>query len=394
MAGDSATITTGGANGVTLDIDPTLDSFTMNSAAKSLSITGRTITVNGPSTIDAGLVLLNSSTWTGTGKVGLNDKAVLVATGSSSIPNMQDVAGRLTVTGTKMDGASLTNANTNLVIVGTLTLNTDAAGKQTVLTPGRFFLNAGNTTFQGTNGSLALNATISNQGSMAVNANTAIQGQKDGVHINQKSGRITIAKDTILTFTGQSLQNLGTIQGNGVLDVRQLTSVNPKGVVNSGFLKPGSSPGTLTINGDYTQVAAGGTLAIEIDGAAFDPLGSTDYSRLVVNGSALLDGLLDVTIGGGFTPQPSDVFTILTSTSGLDGFFENALPPSGSNIGFLSTDRGSFEVVYNESATGAGSVVLRQFSAVPGPTTLLLLASGFAALVLMREFRSKVSSDP
>jgi len=103
MAGDSATITTGGANGVTLDIDPTLDSFTMNSAAKSLSITGRTITVNGPSTIDAGLVLLNSSTWTGTGKVGLSDKAVLVATGSSSIPNMQDVAGRLTVTGSQPD---------------------------------------------------------------------------------------------------------------------------------------------------------------------------------------------------------------------------------------------------------------------------------------------------
>jgi len=171
-----------------------------------------------------------------------------------------------------------------------------------------------------------------------------------------------------------------------------LSSVNPKGVINSGFLKPGSSPGVLTINGDYTQVVGGGTLASEINGPRFDPLGTTDYSRLVVNGSGSLDGLLAVTIGGGFTPQPTDTFTILTSTSGLDGFFENALPPTGSNVGFLSTDSGSFEVVYNESPTGPGTVVLEGFQPVPEPTTLLLVGTAMTVLGLAARWKRRRQS--
>lgn len=392
MAGDTATITTGGANGISLDIDPTLDSFTMNSAAKSLTITGHTITVTGPSTVDAGFIQLNSSRWASAAApnaLQVNANARLVATGDSSIANLGILKGRLTVTGTNTDGATLTIGK-GFLNDGNVTLNTDAASKQTILTAGGNapnFVNTGTVTFQGTAGSLKVvgelvNGSATMVGSMAVNANTTIEGQMGDIHQNNVKGTITIAKDTSLTFTGQSLRNFGTIQGNGTLDVRQLSSVNPKGVINSGFLKPGSSPGILTINGDYTQVAGGGTLAIEINGPRFDPLGTTDYSRLVVNGSGSLDGLLAVTIGGGFTPQPTDTFTILTSTSGLDGFFENALPPTGSNVGFLSTDSGSFEVVYNESPTGPGSVVLEEFQPVPEPTTLLLVGTAMTVLGL------------
>ena len=88
MAGDTATIAAGGANGISLDIDPTLDSFTMNSAGKSLSITSHTITVNGPSTVDAGFIQLNNGAWAGTGALTLNQNARLSATGNSSITKL------------------------------------------------------------------------------------------------------------------------------------------------------------------------------------------------------------------------------------------------------------------------------------------------------------------
>ena len=187
MAGDTATITTGGANGISLDIDPTLDSFTMNSAAKSLTITGHTITVTGPSTVDAGFIQLNSSRWASAAApnaLQVNANARLVVTGDSSIANLSILKGRLTVTGTNTDGATLTIGN-GFLNDGNVTLNTDAASKQTILTAGGNapnFVNTGTVTFQGTAGSLKVvgelvNGSATMVGSMAVNANTTIEGQ-------------------------------------------------------------------------------------------------------------------------------------------------------------------------------------------------------------------------
>ncbi len=386
MAGDSATITTGGSNGISLDIDPTLDSFTMNSAAKSLSITGHTITVNGPSTVDAGLIQLSNGAWAGTGTLSLNQNAVLSATGSSSIMKLDTLKGRLTVTGTKADGAALTIGNLVFTNGGTVTLNSDAAGKETILTVSPVLINSSGSsvTFQGTNGALRVRGTIRNEGSLVVNANTTIQGNPDFSN-HQNPGTITIAKDTILTFIGLSLQNSGTIQGKGTLDARQLTAVNPKGVINSGFLKPGSSPGIFTINGAYTQMSQG-VLDIEIDGPLLtNPItNDTDYSQLVVTGSVELDGLLNVDLR--FIPDPSTTFDVLAAQGGLEGMFSNA-----SSI--LETPLGTFDVSYLGSPSSPSIVRLSDFrpNPVPEPSTLFLLGSGLASLLGYRWRRRKES---
>ena len=70
-----------------------------------------------------------------------------------------------------------------------------------------------------------------------------------------------------VTITGGTLQGSGTVRSN----------VNNTG----GTVGPGNSPGTLTVDSDYTQ-GSGGTLAMEIDSLlSFDVL---DFSGIAALG--------------------------------------------------------------------------------------------------------------
>lgn len=62
-------------------------------------------------------------------------------------------------------------------------------------------------------------------------------------------------------------------------------------VTNNGTVNPGNSPGTLSINGDFTQTSSG-TLQIEI-------ASSSVFDRLVVSGNAALAGTLQALNYGG-----------------------------------------------------------------------------------------------
>ena len=65
---DTAIVDAAGADyTVTLDVSPTIAGFTLNSASAAFTASGRTFTVNGPSTLSAGSVLWRASTWTGSG---------------------------------------------------------------------------------------------------------------------------------------------------------------------------------------------------------------------------------------------------------------------------------------------------------------------------------------
>ena len=85
------------------------------------------------------------------------------------------------------------------------------------------------------------------------------------------------------TLTGGVLRGGGQVSGN---------------VTNtSGTVRPGSSPGTLTVTGNYTQGAAG-VLEVDVAGTAQ----GTQHDHLAVGGAAALDGTLAVVQAGGFAP--------------------------------------------------------------------------------------------
>ncbi len=110
----------------------------------------------------------------------------------------------------------------------------------------------------------------------------------------------------------------GIIQGYGTLDVR-FTSF-----ANTGNVNPGTSPGILTVMGDFPQTATG-NLNIEIGGHA----AGVDYDQLKITGHATLNGALNIQLINGFRPSGGDSFEIIRYNSHA-GSFDHIV---GLNIG-------------------------------------------------------------
>ncbi len=95
---------------------------------------------------------------------------------------------------------------------------------------------------------------------------------------------------------------------------------------------PGSSPGTLTINGSYMQTTDG---VLSID------LASTgSYDKLVVQGDVEFGGLLEVNLLGGYIPQLGDTFDIIDWTGTKSNSFEFLSlqePGNDSGLGHVAT---------------------------------------------------------
>jgi pectate lyase len=80
-------------------------------------------------------------------------------------------------------------------------------------------------------------------------------------------------------------------------------------VNQGGIISPGDSPGQTHVVGDLTQNGAS-TLAIDINGT-----NSGQFDKVVVDGTATLDGALVITFTNGYVPPYGAVVTILTCAS-------------------------------------------------------------------------------
>lgn len=128
----------------------------------------------------------------------------------------------------------------------------------------------------------------------------------------------------------------GTLGGTGTIG-SDTDSVDVN--VLGGTLAPGASPGTLTINGNYSQ-DAGSTLAIEIAGTPASGM----FDLLDIAGTASLAGLLDVAFVGSPTLSIGDHFTVLTASS----------VTGGSSLALTGSAASSFTL----DATSGNSLVL------------------------------------
>ena len=117
-----------------------------------------------------------------------------------------------------------------------------------------------------------------------------------------------------LTTAGGSVNlQQGTVSGSGTVGGNLNNS--------SGTVAPGNSPGILTIDGDYTQ-GGSGTLALEIGGL----LPGEEHDKLVVTGTATLDGTLDVSLINGFALAGDMQFDVLDFNSVVNDFSTFNLP--------------------------------------------------------------------
>ena len=178
----------------------------------------------------------------------------------------------------------------------------------------------------------------------------------DGI-IDAQSGSFVTATSSLISD--------GLIKGSGTIDSGTFISSN-------GIIAPGNSIGTLTFDAD-TVFGTGNELQIEIAGLAI-------HDVLDINGTADLDGFLNLELLSGYLPSATDVFTVMNSasSSSLTGSFSNV-----SNGGTLLTSDGSGSFTVNYVG---GTVQLSNFSssAVPEPGSLILVGGLLVGLTVKR----------
>jgi hypothetical protein len=164
-------------------------------------------------------------------------------------------------------------------------------------------------------------------------------------------------------------------------------------LTNRGAVQPGTTSGTLLVNGNYTQVddaTADGRLVIGLRGDSPSGL----FGKLQVNGRSTLAGALEVFADGGFLPDFGDVFQVFRSIGlrtgdftypeggyDLDGY--RVLTPEYDGTGLrlnLLTEVGALPVIdpiadftVNEGQTVAFTATVTG-AEPPGPLTFSLAA--------------------
>lgn len=177
---------------------------------------------------------------------------------------------------------------------------------------GNIVTNQGKVTLSGVGSSFTkINFLADNQGGFAI-----LDGRDFTTAGNlANSGTLAVGQGSILTLKNNgTLTSSGTIRGGGSIIGN---------VVSNGLAAPGTSVGTLSIEGDLALQSApggaGGVLEIELSDAS-------GFDRLAVSGTVALGGTLKVDLLPGFVAHVGDSYPVLTFASASGGFDRYLLP--------------------------------------------------------------------
>ena len=119
-----------------------------------------------------------------------------------------------------------------------------------------------------------------------------------------------------LTVNSLTVNPLGTLQGTGTL---YLTG----GSLNvNGTLAPGNSPGTFYVSGGNLVMGSTSVWDEQIYSASV-------YDRVVVTGSAILNGTMNISTFGRGGLQFGQKYKFLTASGGISGAFSSIIAPEG-----------------------------------------------------------------
>lgn len=280
--------TTGTLNGVALALPLTIQNGGSVTVLNGLNLSS-TITLASTSTsatANTTLKFSGNQSLTGTGDI-------LFAAGGTANA-VQPVSGTLTIgSQSTIHGGAGTVGAAGVGFVNNGTIQSEIAN-QTINLAGSNWSNSGTGTIRSINaGRLASQGTWTSAGTITVDQSG--QWTSTGA-FTQTSGTVTFAALTTLTSTGLVDLQGGIFIGSGTITGN---------VRNAADLRPGSSPGTLTMTGTYTQTASG-TLRLEIGGP------SLGNDLVAISGQAVLAGNLKLSLVVGFTPTLGQSFTLMT----------------------------------------------------------------------------------
>jgi autotransporter-associated beta strand protein len=249
----------------------------------------------------------------------------------------------------------------------------------------------GGTLSLGSSGTVTTAFTVtSNGGTIGVGANDVefsgvISDDSGTSGVLTKSGTGVLTLSAVNTFTGGlavaagelrltgSLANAGvTVSGGATLSG---TGTVGGDVALDGDIRPGSSPGSMSVAGDFTMTATSNYIA-EVDGRTYSSVGGAgSYDRITLTGASSVfnaGGTLTPVLRGisgsatnSFTPIIGDRFRLVSTVnaSGVSGAFASVVTPS---VGLSANSR--FDTLYGANYIDLvlTPASLDQFAAVYG----------------------------
>ena len=209
---------------------------------------------------------------------------------------------------------------------------------------------------------LTVNGDVNNSGTLytsfyGTGGNTVTVG---GLLTNEATGQIN------LNGPGDVLQALGGLSNSGVININNGSTIDPPFVTNGGTINIGSMSKLVVGMGGYTQLA-NGTLGEIITG-------HNSFGVINVNGSALLDGTLDILLQGGFNPRVGSIFQFIFANPGqISGTFANI------ENDFFNDGTEQWDVIY-DNADGIVELTAEKARPIPEPSTLLVLIPGLLGM--------------
>lgn len=188
------------------------------------------------------------------------------------------------------------------------------------------------------------------EGELHIGSHTVTLQSNSGVDLGSLT---TLGLGRLICSGGLVLAGDDELLGDGVVQAPALQ--------NGGVVSPGFDTGALNVTGDYTQTSAG-TLVIEIA----DP-GQSLYSRLIVGGHAVLDGVLDLRLIDGWVPTAGGEITVMTYASRSGDFAEIVMPPTPQRCASVHVTDTSVSVSFADfpaDLDGDGVVGLSDLAAV------------------------------
>jgi T5SS/PEP-CTERM-associated repeat protein len=135
-------------------------------------------------------------------------------------------------------------------------------------------------------------------------------------------GIVTIGEASAGSAYGKVLVGPGGIlAGNGTIIAREIVLSGGTNVFNGAQIQPGNSPGTLTLQGDFTQ-ELNSKLVMEVAG-----LNDGEFDVLHVTGDATLGGTLELVFLNGYLPKTGDVLPLLQIDGNISGSFSEITFP-------------------------------------------------------------------
>jgi hypothetical protein len=330
---DVGTLDFSSANGtLQLDSDGSADMLTAPASGGTRSGIG-TLTVDNETTVGPNFVSLR---FDGTGATTLNGTATVATTSSGSMRVTNGHTLNLPRTtawssGNIPLGGGTINIGPSDVLNITGVSSSGTAGG----TGANLWHNEGTVNRTTSTGSVGFDAPFTSSGNINVDSGTMtfFGGLTQTAGVTEVDAGATIGGAVVLQ--GGTLKGQGTASG----------AVKNTG----GTVKPGASPGKLTLGGNYTQ-GSGGTLEAEISGTGQ----GTEHDWLAVGGNASLDGTLAVVSDPAFTSSGTDTFAVLTAGGSVTGTFASLVgadtpfgtyspaytagPPGAVTLGFAAAD--------------------------------------------------------